>query len=297
VNEEFIRQLPKAEVHVHLEGCFAPADVERFALESGETLSRPTDQLFDLAGLDLTAFLEILDWTCGLVRTKEQLARAAYSVAAREKDAGAEYADVIVNPTHWPAWHDRLDAFVEALDAGFAQAEADGLPRVGLCISLLRQQTAAEALELVDWLVERRHPRVVALSIDGNEAAAGRTGPRFADAFRRAAQAGLHRTVHADRRIPLNVCPGSNVQLGTYSDRASHPLDALRRAGVPVSINTDDPALMGLSLVSEYALSAQTYGWDAGVLRQLARTSIEASFCGDDLQRRLLEALDVVADA
>ena len=210
---------------------------------------------------------------------------------------------------------------MDALDAGFVQAEADGLPRIGLCISLLRQQSASEALELVEWLVKRRHPRVVALSIDGNEAAAGRTGPRFADAFHRAAHAGLHRTVHAgessgpegvrdalefllaeridhgvraiedpdlvaelaDRRIPLNVCPGSNVQLGRYPDRASHPLDALRRAGVPVSINTDDPALMRHSLVSEYAASAQTYGWDQAVLRQLARTSIEASFCDDDL--------------
>jgi len=333
VSEQYITSLPKAEVHVHLEGCFEPSDLERLARESGATLPLPADQLFDVAGLDLTAFLEVLDWSCGLVRTSEQLARAAYAVAAREAQAGAGYADVIVNPTHWSAWRGRLDAFVDALDGGFAQAEADGLPPIGLCISLLRQQTASEALELVDWLLQRRHPRVVALSIDGNEAAAGRTGPRFADAFQRAARAGVHRTVHAgessgpegvrdaleflqaeridhgvravedselvaelaDRRIPLNICPGSNVQLGRYPDRASHPLDALRRAGVPVTINTDDPALMHHTLVSEYAASAHTYGWDAGIVRQIARTSIEASFCDDDLRQRLLGALDAMA--
>jgi adenosine deaminase len=332
-NDAYIVAMPKAEVHVHLEGCSEPADVERLAREAGEPLPRPADQLFDVTGLDLTAFLEVLDWSCGLVRTPEQLARAAYNVAAREARSGAGYADVIVNPTHWSAWRERLDAFVDALDAGFLQAETDGLPRIGLCISLLRQQSASEALELVEWLVKRRHPRVVALSIDGNEAAAGRTGPRFADAFHRAAEVGLHRTVHAgessgpegvrdalefllaeridhgiravedpqlvaelaDRRIPLNICPGSNVQLGKYPDRASHPLDTLRRAGVPVSINTDDPALMRLSLVSEYAASADTYGWDNTVLRQLARTSIEASFCDDDLRRRLLGELDAMA--
>jgi adenosine deaminase len=335
VSEAYITALPKAEVHVHLEGCFEPSDLELLARESGETLPRPANQLFDVAGLDLTAFLEVLDWSCGLVRTPEQLARAAYRVAAREAAAGAGYADVIVNPTHWSAWRGRLEAFVDALDAGFSQAETDGLPRTGVCISLLRQQSASEALELVDWLVTRRHPRVVALSIDGNEAAAGRTGPRFADAFHRAAQAGVHRTVHAgessgpegvrdalefllaeridhgvraiedpdlvavlaDRRIPLNVCPGSNVQLGRYPDRASHPLDALRRAGVLVSINTDDPALMHHSLVSEYAESAHTYGWDNAVLRQVARTSIEASFCDDDLRRHLLGQLDQMIDA
>src|SRR6202022_2161103 len=99
--------------------------------------------------LDLTAFLNILDWTCGLVRTPEQLARAAYNVAVREAKAGVGYADVIVNPTHWSAWRERLDTFVDALDEGFLQAEADGLTPIGLCISLLRQQTASEALELV----------------------------------------------------------------------------------------------------------------------------------------------------
>ena len=95
--------------------------------------------------------------------------------------------------------------------------------------------------------------------------------------------------------MPLNVCPGSNVQLGLYPDRGSHPLDALRLAGVPVSINTDDPALMRSDLVSEFVASAQAYDWELPVLRQIARTSIEASFCDADLRRRLLTALDSAA--
>ena len=194
---DFFRALPKAEVHVHLEGCFEAPDVEQLASAAGEALPRPVARLFDMTGLDLTTFLEILDWTCGLVRTPEQLARAAYAFAQREARAGVGYADLIVNPTHWSAWRDRLSAFLDALDAGLREAEADALPPVGVCVSVLRQQSASEAIELVEWLLERRHPRVVALSIDGNEAAAGRTGPRFADAFKRAADAGLHRTVHA----------------------------------------------------------------------------------------------------
>jgi len=330
--EVTIRALPKAEVHVHLEGCFEAADIQRLAHEAGEALPRPLEKLFDMTGLDLSAFLEILDWTCGLVRTPEQLARAAYAFAERETQSGVAYADVIVNPTHWSAWRDRLDRFVDALDAGFREAEADGLTPVGVCVSLLRQQSASEALELVERLLARRHPRVVALSIDGNEAAAGRTGPRFSDAFKRAADAGLHRTVHAGessgpegvrdaleylyaeridhgiraiddpslvselaaRRVPLNVCPGSNVQLGLYPDRRSHPLDALRLAGLRVSINTDDPALMGTDLVSEYVASAEAYNWDMPIVREVARTSIEASFCDADVRRRLLAALDAV---
>src|SRR5207253_7782727 len=173
---------PKAPLCTHLEPRLAPAPVEQLAQEGGES-TRPTD----VTGMDLSQFLELLDWTCSLVRTPEQVARAAYAFAEREARSGVGYADLIFNPTHWPAWRHRLDAFVEALDVGFREAEEDGLPPVGLCVSLLRQQTASEAIELVDWLLEFRHPRIVALSIDGNEAAAGRTGPRFSAAFREAA--------------------------------------------------------------------------------------------------------------
>ncbi len=324
IASEWIRSLPKAEVHIHLEGCFETSDIERLAREAGETMPSLT-----ITGADLSALLKVLDWTCGLVRTPDQLARAAYAFALREAQNGVRYADLIVNPTHWSAWHGKLDAFVDALDRGFTEAEQDSLPPVGLCISLLRQQSAAEAVDLVDWILAKRHPRVVALSIDGNEAAAGRTGPRFAEAFRKAEQCGLHRTVHAgessgpegvrdamtflkaeridhgvraiedldlvrelaDRHIPLNVCPGSNVLLGHYPNRASHPLEALRQAGVRVSINTDDPALMGHSLVTEYVETARAYAWDEATLEQVARNSIEASFCEDQLRRRILEDL------
>jgi adenosine deaminase len=327
---ELIKRLPKAELHVHLEGCLEVSDVVRMAAEAGQPLPRPAERLFDLSGHDLAAFLELLDWTCGLVRTPEQVARAGYAFAQRQAAAGSGYADLIFNPTHWSAWRDRLAAFLDALDGGLRDAEADGLPTVGVCVSLLRQQSASEALELVESLLAWHHPRVVALSIDGNEAAAGRTGPRFAEAFARAAAAGLHRTVHAgessgpegvrdalaylhaeridhgvrssedpdlvailaQRQVTLNICPGSNVQLGLYPDLASHPVERLRQAGVPITINTDDPALMSTDLVEQYQTVAGVFGWDEAVLRQVMRTSIDASFASPDLRQRLRAALD-----
>jgi adenosine deaminase len=324
---ERIRALPKAEVHVHLEGTFDPPQLLKLAGDAGARLPRPRDRLFEFRGL--TEFLELLDWGCALVTSEGEVRQTAYRLAEREAAAGARYADVIVNPTHWPAWRDRLPAFVRALDAGFTEAEQDGLPRVALCVSLLRQQSAEEAAQLLDLVLELRHPRVVALSIDGNEAAAGRTGPRFAEAFRRAAVAGLHRTVHAgessgpegvrdaidlllaeridhgvradedpvlvrelaEHGIPLVVCPGSNVALGLYPERASHPIDRLRRAGVPVSVNTDDPAYLRTDLVTEYMETAGAHGWSEEDLRQVARTSIDASFADDDTRASLRNAL------
>ncbi|RUX84858.1 adenosine deaminase, partial [Mesorhizobium sp. M7D.F.Ca.US.004.01.2.1] len=261
--------LPKAEVHIHVEGCFEADDVIRNCEEAGIPLRAPRDRLFEAH--DLKSFLEMLDWLCGTFRTREQLATTAYKFAQRMGRSGVRYADVIVNPTHWPHWHGNIPGMIDAFDAGFAAAEQDGHPPVGLCVSLLRTQSAADAIELVELLSEIRHKRVVALSIDGNEAAAGRTGPRFAEAFRRAGAAGLRRTVHAgessgpegvrdaiellgadridhgvraiedpdlvdllaQKQIPLGVCPISNVALGVYPSLAEHPLDALRKAGVP----------------------------------------------------------------
>lgn len=322
-----LKSLPRAEVHVHLEGCLDVGQLEQWARRFGEPLPRPRERLLQFEGL--ADFLHFLDWACGLVRTRDELAEAAYGFSRRLAASGTGYADLIFNPTHWKRWTHRLPAMIDALDAGFRSAEQDKLPPVGLCVSLLRTQSADAAAELVDTLVALKHPRVVALSIDGNEAAAGRTGPRFAEAFRRAGAAGLKRTVHAgessgpegmrdaiellgadridhgvraiedralvdmlaQRRIPLGVCPTSNLKLGVYGAIEEHPIDRLRRAGVAVSVNTDDPALLETDLINEYALCRDAFGWTDTELRAVAGTAIDACFANDDVKARLHHAL------
>jgi len=322
-----LKLLPKAEVHLHLEGCFEAATIARWAKAEGVALPRPQDDLFKFSGL--ADFLGFLDLACGLACTTERLVALCYGLSQRLADNGTGYADVIFNPTHWHAWRGRLGAMINAMDAGFKEAEQDGLPSVGLCVSLLRTQSADEAMELVDTLRALRHPRVVALSVDGNEATAGRTGPRFADAFRRAGQDGLRRTVHAgessgpegvwdavnllgadridhgvraiedatlvsmlaDRQIPLGVCPTSNLVLRVYPSIQEHPIEKLRSAGVRVCVNTDDPALLGASLIGEYALCRHAFGWTDEMTKSVARTSIDASFASAEAKARLLEEL------
>ena len=240
-----LRALPKAEVHAHLEGCFEPAVLAQWAAQAGVAMPRPRERLLQFEGL--ADFLHFLDWACGLASTRERLAALSYGYARRLADSGARYADVIVNPTHWAAWQGRLPAMIDAIDAGCAEAEQDGLPPVGLCVSLLRTQSADAAAELVALL--------------------------------------------ADRRIPLGVCPTSNLKLGVYAAIEAHPIDRLRRAGVVVCLNTDDPVLLGASLEGEYALCSQAFGWSDEDLRALARNSIDASFANADVKAGLLEAL------
>ena len=322
-----LKSLPKAEVHLHLEGCFEAATIAQWAKAEGVALPRPQEDLFKFSGL--ADFLGFLDLACGLASTTQRLVELSYGLSQRLAENGTGYADVIFNPTHWHSWHGRLGAMLEAMDAGFKEAEQDGLPSVGLCVSLLRTQSADEAIELVGALRDMHHPRVVALSVDGNEATAGRTGPRFADAFRRAGENGLRRTVHAgessgpegvwdavnflgadridhgvraiedaslvrmlaDRQIPLGICPTSNLVLGVYPSIQEHPIEKLRVAGVRVSVNTDDPALLGASLVGEYALCRQTFGWTDAITKSVAQTSIDASFASTEVKTQLSEAL------
>ena len=331
IDEAWVRTVPKAEVHVHLDGCIDREELMRLAGKYGVPRRRPAEQLFDFDGL--TEFLQFLDWGASLVRTADDAASVAYRFAQRQAASGIRYTDVIINPTHWEAWRGNIAGLVDALDAGWREAEQDGLPSTGLCLSLLRQQSAAEADELLDWMLERDHPRVVALSIDGDEAVAGRVSARFADTFRRAASRGIYRTVHAgessgpegvrdaidllmadridhgfraieepalvaeiaDRGIPLGICPGSNVALGFTESRAAHPVEELRQAGVRISLNTDDGTALGSILDQEYAATARAFGWQRDDLLAIARTSIESAFCDDDRRSALLAELDAVA--
>ncbi len=96
---------------------------------------------------------------------------------------------------------------------------------------------------------------------------------------------------HTDWRIPLGICPTSNLTLGVYPSIEDHPIDRLRRAGVAVSINTDDPAVLGASLVGEYALCTKTFSWTDDDLRALANSSIDASFANADVKAKLIQEL------
>jgi adenosine deaminase len=184
-------------------------------------------------------------------------------------------------------------------------------------------------VEVVEELARLRHPRVVALSVDGNEQADDPKGPKFAEAFKLAGKAGLKKTAHAgessgpdavrdavflleadridhgvraiedpelmdilaERQIALGVCPSSNIVLGLYKSVGEHPVDRLRKAGIPISINTDDPALLRTDLPEEIARTAEAFGWDKETCRDVAATSILASFANDDIKSRLLGAL------
>jgi adenosine deaminase len=299
-------------LHVHIECTFSADRIAEMAAAVGEQLPRPAERLFTFQ--DLSSFLGFLDWTCRLIRTPEQAAQVAYDYAARARADGVMYAEVIVNPTHWSGWE--LGPLTDALATGFERAEADGLASCALLLSILRGQTAEEAEALVEWMGAHRPRRVVGLSIDGDEARAGRTGPRFAAAYHRAGELGFGRTAHAGESsgadgvrdavellgvdridhgvravddpelvrglaragITLNVCLSSNL-VHLYPDAAAHPFPALHAAGVPLTINTDDPGYLGIDLTGEFVKVAELMEWGLADLAAVSHRAVDAAFC------------------
>lgn len=324
-SSEQIRGVPKIELHIHLEGTFRPARVTELAAIAGEEPPRPVDRLFEVD--NLADFLETLDWVCGLVRDEPTAEQVAYDFAAYAHDQGIVYAEVIVNPTHWSGLN-TAELFT-ACARGFDRAQADGLGDFRLLPSILRQQSEQEARQLVQWVEGAGLARIVGLSIDGNEAAAGRTGPRFAPAYANAAQIGLGLTAHAgessgaegvrdaiellgvsridhgvrcledpavldlvqERNITLNVCLTSNCTL-LYSSLDEHPVKELAAAGVRFTINTDDPETLGISLCSELRLAVDHLEWTLDDLVAAQHRAVDAAFCSEADKQALRVLLD-----
>ncbi|HEX4282936.1 MAG TPA: adenosine deaminase, partial [Solirubrobacteraceae bacterium] len=192
--------------------------------------------------------------------------------------------------------------------------------------SAVRNFGVERALRVAAHAAERPHPYVVGFSMAGDEENFPAAG--FAEAYRVAAGAGLGCTIHAGewagadsvraalelpitrishgvravedpsvvgelaaRAIVLECCPTSNVVLGVFPSYEAHPLPALRAAGVPVTLGSDDPPYFGATIGGEYEVCSARMGFGDDVLREITRTAIDAAFCDDDLRAVLRDRL------
>lgn len=312
VDRPWVVGLPKVEMHAHLESIG-----EELTQRLADRHHVPVPRLTEPRGL--RPLLRYLDAVGGLVRSPGDAAEVAYRLATRASESGVVYTETILNPTHWrDHWESDLLGFFDALDHGFEAAERDGLPECKLVVSMMRTWSREEAVTLSRNLVRWAHPRVVALSVDGHEESAGLTGEKFAPAFDLAASSGLRVSVHTgesggpthmwdsltylhveridhgfrcvedpdlvvhlvERGVTLNLCPSQNLAMGWMDSLADHPMEQLRLAGIPITINTDSP--WKFVLADEYKLCSDTFGWKKDVLRQLASNSIDACFAPPD---------------
>lgn len=316
--------IPKAELHCHLEGSIPPELARELAARNG--LELPAN-LFGADGhyiwRDFLSFLDAYDRVCGVLRKPRDFGDILYSYLQRAAAQGAVYVEMFCSPERprmlgipYVAW---LGALVDAIDRARRDFGIEGRI-VGICI---RHLGPDRALALAQQLVAEPHPYVVALGMGGDEAKF--TPAEFAPAYRLAHEKGLGCTIHAGevvgpqsvwaairdlpvtrighgvrsiedaalvaelarRGIALEVCPGSNVALGLYPNRAAHPLPRLIAGGVRVTLGSDDPPFFHTTLGTEY----DEAGLAEPVLRTITRTAIEASFADEATKTKLLKGM------
>ncbi len=314
--------IPKAEIHCHLEGSIPPRLALELADRNGLVLP---PNLLDANGhyawTNFWSFLDAYDRVCTALKTPRDFRDVIYTYLAGAAREGAVYVEMFCSPERPAALGISYLHWLEALAQGIDDARREfGI--VGRIIIICIRHLGPERAEaMVRAMLAEPHPYVVGFGMGGDEAKFAPVD--FAPAYRLAHENGYGCTVHAGevvgpesvwaairdlpvtrighgvrsaddpalmeelarRGIVLEVCPGSNVALGLYPDRASHPLHRLIAAGVRVTLNSDDPPFFHTTLGTEYDLS----GLDVRQLRGIARTTIEASFADEATRRQLLE--------
>ena len=314
--------LPKAHLHVHLESTVRWATLREIGERNGIAFPEHLAAGHRFSGF--SDFFEQNDLVRGCLRRPEDFRRIAYEYCEDEAAQGTRYAEV----SFTAAGHgERLGALEMPLEAVLEGLEAGGAD-FGVECRLILDHSRRRSVERAWRTLElaRRYERVVAVGLAGDEA---HPGDPFADVFAAARDAGLHVVHHAgeaqgpasirqaittgraerlghgirvlddpalvaevrDRGLALEVCPSSNVALGFAPSLPEHPFQRLREAGLTVTVNTDIPALTGTSLVEEYALVRDAFGYSDAVLAGLARASVEASFAPAATKARLTAAI------
>ena len=307
-----LARLPKAHLHVHLENAVRWDTLMEIGAANGVPVpGHLVDSRYAFGGFADFFAQNSLVRHC--LQRPDDFRRIAYEFCADEAASGVRYAEVSFSAgAHGERLGDDEGPLVAVLDGLAAGGAAFGIEcRVVLDHS--RRRPVDRAWRTVRLADRHRTSGVIGIGLAGDE---GHSAEPFAAVFRAARDAGLHRVPHAgealgppsiratlaaldaerlghgirvldddelvaevrDRGIPLEVCPTSNVALGFSRSLAEHPLPRLVEAGLTVTLNTDIPAMLGVTLADEYARARDAFGLDDGAVAALARAGFEASF-------------------
>jgi aminodeoxyfutalosine deaminase len=325
----FIRQLPKAELHLHLEGSVEPGTLLELRQQHGDQVTlAETEALYQYA--DFQSFLMAFKEVSAHLRGPEDYELITYRLMQRLKEENTLHAEVYVAVGVCLYRKQDFAAIFEGLDRGRARGARD----FGVSLLWIFDATrhfGVEAVQQVFELAVRYQDRyVVGIGIGGDEvkappelfrsvygyaednglrltAHAGETGPpesiwgalnlhaeRIGHGLTAAQDADLIEEL-AYRQIPVEICLTSNVRTGVCKAIAEHPAKSYFDQGVMITLNTDDPALFGTTLSREYQLAQETFGFTDEHLRELARNSFEASFLPAEKKLELLSLFDAAA--
>jgi adenosine deaminase len=328
---EFIRQMPKVELHVHLEGAVRPETLLKLAHRNEVAL--PADTVEGLREwyrfINFPHFVEVYTRLSDCIRTAADIELIAREFLEGQAAQNIHYSEVTYTAyTHYLQKGIDFADQLAALNRARAWGESELGVRMNLIIDIPREVSPEQGRLTAGWAIRAHGHGVVALGLGGYEV--GNPPGKFADSFQMAARAGLPAVPHAgetsgpesiwgalrelsavrighgvrclddptlveelrERQIPLEVCPTSNLCLGVAPDLAGHPLPKLIDAGLYVTINSDDPPLFNTTLTDEYLKIAAAYGYDQAMIEKLGMNAVHVTLLEEADKGAMIKAFE-----
>ncbi|GEK71854.1 MULTISPECIES: adenosine deaminase [Halomonas] len=315
---DFLKALPKAELHLHIEGTLEPELMMALAERNGVTLPYASVEevraAYDFD--DLQSFLDLYFQGMSVLLTARDFEDLAMDYFQRAAAEGVVHVEMHVDPQAHLSRGVALEAVMEGLERARRRAEDELDLSTAMILAFLRDRPAEEA----ESLLEQAAPyldRIDAVGLDSAEV--GHPPSKFREAFRRAGELGLARVAHAgeegppayihealdvldvcridhgvrcledealvarlrDEAMVLTVCPLSNLRLKVVERMEAHPLPAMLEAGLNLTLNSDDPAYFGGGMLENFLACQRAFGWSRETFARLAGNAIEAAFMSE----------------
>ena len=327
----FVAALPKAELHLHIEGTLEPELM--FAIAARNSISLPYASVEEVRSAyrfsNLQDFLDIYYAGAGALVEMQDFYDLTWAYLQRAFTQNVRHVEIFFDPQTHTGRGVEFATVVDGINRALVDAEARLGINSRLILCFLRHLDEADALETLDAAMAYRD-RIAGVGLDSSER--GNPPGKFREVFRRARAAGFVAVAHAGeegpaeyvrealdvlevvridhgnnalddaglvaelvrRRIPLTVCPLSNVKLRVVDDIRDHPLKRMLNLGLFVTVNSDDPAYFGGYVNENYIAVAEALGLSREDLRQLARNSFEASWLDAEAKSALIAEVDAV---
>jgi adenine deaminase len=326
---ELLRAMPKAELHIHIEGSLEPELI--FALAQRNRVRLPYANVEDLrrayAFTNLQSFLDIYYAGASVLLKEQDFFDMAWAYLQRAAADNVIRAEIFFDPQTHTARGVAMNTVIDGLHRACELALRELGVSAALILCFLRHLSEEEAFATLEAALPHRD-KFIGVGLDSSEV--GHPPEKFARVFARCRELGLHRVAHAGEegppayvwtaldllkvervdhgvqstkdaalmarlardRIPLTVCPLSNLKLCVFPKLADHNLRQLLDGGLVATVNSDDPAYFGGYMNDNFLQTFAATGLEAGHAYQLARNSFEASFIGDAARRQYIDRLD-----